>query len=512
MKKIFSLFTAIAMSVAVYSQTPVPAGPIFGTWNLAGSPYLVEGLTYVPDGSTLTIEAGVTVEWQGSFTMYIQGRILALGTETDSILFTAADHETGFRSIRFIDTDTLNDTSRFTYCIFEYGNVYGDWPDNCGGAIGVINFSKLIVDRCLFRFNYALDQNAFPTNPSGGAIALKGSSPQIRNCTFINNESYDGAAVTSAHDSYPLIENNTFIENTAIGIEMGEGYGGALLCYLSSGGVVRYNTFRDNIADNGGGGIAVIDNCSPMIHHNLFYNDSAGWGGAIEVQDNCQLTLTSNTITENHASQWGGGVHLWTGCNVDIWNTILWENTPTQVHLQESTDTVSAYYSDVMGGQNGVEGPGFIQRWLESIDLDPLFEESDTCYYHLTEGSPCIDASDPECIDPIDNTICDMGAFWCNYLHVGTMEFQIPNSGFQIEIFPNPARDISHFAFRISQCQCVTLKIYDMYGKEVRTLADGTYSKGEYHLQAYVADLPAGIYLVRLQVSNEIAVVKLCKQ
>jgi hypothetical protein len=95
---------------------------------------------------------------------------------------------------------------------------------------------------------------------------------------------------------------------------------------------------------------------------------------------------------------------------------------------------------------------------------------------------------------------------------VGNEEFKIQNSKFKIDLFPNPARDISHFAFRISQCQCVTLKIYDIYGKEVGTLADGTYQKGEYNLQVNVSNLPAGIYLVRLHAGNKMAVARLCKQ
>jgi len=51
-----------------------------------------------------------------------------------------------------------------------------------------------------------------------------------------------------------------------------------------------------------------------------------------------------------------------------------------------------------------------------------------------------------------------------------------------------------------------------MYGKEVGTLADGTYQKGEYNLQVNVADLPAGVYLVRLQTGGESVVRKLIVQ
>ena len=84
MKTILFSLIAVFFSIAIYSQTPVPPGPISGTWTLAGSPYLLTGNNTVPDGMTLTIEPGVVVEWQDSKTMFIQGQILAEGTETDS--------------------------------------------------------------------------------------------------------------------------------------------------------------------------------------------------------------------------------------------------------------------------------------------------------------------------------------------------------------------------------------------------------------------------------------------
>ena len=64
MKTTLFILIATLSSVAMYAQTPVPGGPISGTWTLAGSPYQVIGETTIPNGQTLTIEPGVLVEWQ----------------------------------------------------------------------------------------------------------------------------------------------------------------------------------------------------------------------------------------------------------------------------------------------------------------------------------------------------------------------------------------------------------------------------------------------------------------
>ena len=45
----------------------------------------------VLDDVTLTINPGTRVEFQGSYYMYIQGTIIAEGTEQDTIVFTPAD-------------------------------------------------------------------------------------------------------------------------------------------------------------------------------------------------------------------------------------------------------------------------------------------------------------------------------------------------------------------------------------------------------------------------------------
>jgi len=79
-------------------------------------------------------------------------------------------------------------------------------------------------------------------------------------------------------------------------------------------------------------------------------------------------------------------------------------------------------------------------------------------------------------------------------------------------LYPNPTEGIincSASGGSTVKCQRVTWKIYDMYGKEVRTLADGMYQNGEYHLQVNVSDLPAGVYLVRLQAGGKSVVRKL---
>ena len=72
-----------------------------------------------------------------------------------------------------------------------------------------------------------------------------------------------------------------------------------------------------------------------------------------------------------------------------------------------------------------------------------------------------------------------------------------------VSCYPNPTEGISHFAFRISQYQYVTLKIYDAQGQEVVVVADEGLPAGEHTISFDMSGLPAGIYYYRFAVGGQ---------
>lgn len=135
-------------TIKLLAETVVPGGIVSGTWNLASSPYKIMGSIQISDGETLTIDPGVRVEFQGAYKLNVQGRLLAIGMPNDTITFTAADINSGWRGIRFDNTAITNDTSEIKYCKLQYcNNVIGSQPDNLGGALYFYNFSKAIISK-----------------------------------------------------------------------------------------------------------------------------------------------------------------------------------------------------------------------------------------------------------------------------------------------------------------------------------------------------------------------------
>ncbi|MBI2419172.1 MAG: T9SS type A sorting domain-containing protein [Ignavibacteriales bacterium] len=64
--------------------------------------------------------------------------------------------------------------------------------------------------------------------------------------------------------------------------------------------------------------------------------------------------------------------------------------------------------------------------------------------------------------------------------------------------YPNPFNPATRIVFELPQKEHVAVKVYDILGKEIKTLFEGEKSAGEQTLTFYGAGLPSGIYICRL--------------
>ena len=79
------LYIILFLSIS-YTQTNV-SGTVSGAWDIEGSPYHLVGDVVIAD--QLTIDAGVTVIYDGDYAIKVFGTLNANGSEQDSILFTS---------------------------------------------------------------------------------------------------------------------------------------------------------------------------------------------------------------------------------------------------------------------------------------------------------------------------------------------------------------------------------------------------------------------------------------
>ena len=371
-----------------YAQTNIPPGDVSGTWTQANSPYNINGEITIPNDSTLTIEPGVEVVFTGHYKFNVQGRLLAIGTETDTIVFTINDTtgfhnltipDGGWHGIRFMDTPSNNDSSKIVYCKLQYGkaNTGAGYYDRFGGAL-CVKINKLLVSHCMFRNNttYSTDINV----TGAGAIAIF-SNPIIEFCEFTENTTSFGAAIGIwESNTSPLIRNNYFHHNLGHGTIIIGSWGGS-----NTSPVLINNIITDNISNECG----TIPSGHGIVH---FSN-----GGGVAV-------LINNTIVNNSCTVYGGGIFTnYSSATPLLINNILYGNTPSQVRL-DVTSSLDFYNCLIEGGEEGFSGATFTGDYENCIDTVPQFVGLND--YHLQNTSPCIGAA-------IDSIQIDALWFYC---------------------------------------------------------------------------------------------------
>jgi hypothetical protein len=68
--------------------------------------------------------------------------------------------------------------------------------------------------------------------------------------------------------------------------------------------------------------------------------------------------------------------------------------------------------------------------------------------------------------------------------------------------YPNPFNPTTVINYQLPVAGNVSLKVYDVLGKEVMTLVNGRQEAGDYNVSLNAASLSSGVYFYRLQSGN----------
>ncbi|HVY72058.1 MAG TPA: right-handed parallel beta-helix repeat-containing protein, partial [Verrucomicrobiae bacterium] len=176
-----------------------------GAWTRDTIPYTIVEDLYISSGQTLTLEPGTTVQFQGPEDgMFIDGSLLAQGTEGAPILFTSDDTVKTPGQWKALIFRAANTNSILSHCIVEYGAAQGFYDE----SVRLENASPLIAN-CTIR------------NARLHGLNMYNADPQVRDCSFAGNGVTNGGfALVMRSDSLPALRNNsaTGNGNNAIGV------------------------------------------------------------------------------------------------------------------------------------------------------------------------------------------------------------------------------------------------------------------------------------------------------
>lgn len=84
-------------------------------------------------------------------------------------------------------------------------------------------------------------------------------------------------------------------------------------------------------------------------------------------------------------------------------------------------------------------------------------------------------------------------------ISVKSLSTEVPEQFSLSQNYPNPFNPVTNLEFGISDLGFVSLKVYDILGKEVVTLVNEKLSPGNYKVQFDGSNLSSGVYLFRIE-------------
>ncbi|SVD24326.1 uncharacterized protein METZ01_LOCUS377180, partial [marine metagenome] len=229
-------------------------------------------------------------------------------------------------------------------------------------------------------------------------------------------------------------------------------------------------------------------------------NNSALSGGAIFCWS-AILNLYHSTLAQNEASniEWsGGGLASHYVSRPNIISSLFYNNIPNSIHNGYPQTPVLVAYSLVQ------------EQWAGSGNLtnvDPLFCDPDSGDYSLAENSPCVGTGEDG---------ANMGAFdiGCDAIILNISDELVPITYTLHQNYPNPFNPVTTLRYDLPENAMINITIYDMLGREVKTLINQTQDAG-YKLviwdatNDYGKPVSAGIYLYQIQAGEYISTKKM---
>lgn len=131
-------------------------------------------------------------------------------------------------------------------------------------------------------------------------------------------------------------------------------------------------------------------------------------------------------------------------------------------------------------------------------------------FMHLAAGSQLIDAGTIVGL-PYSGTAPDLGAFEYGTTTLVNNEQKVssPESHTLLQSFPNPFNPTTTISYQLSEQGSVSLKVYDIFGREVATLVQESRAPGNYLIKFNGRGLSSGIYFACLKTSSSIKTIKL---
>ena len=534
MKKIL-VSLILLLPFLLKSQILEVSGIQEGLWNC--DTVLVIKDVIVPEDKSLTISEGTRVVFKDYFSITVNGSFKALGSETDSIYFTARD-TTGFFNWKKgkggwngLILQNAKDTVILDYCHFSFGKsvnsqrstVNGQGSEfkvqgsefNFGGALRIYN-SIVNINNSTFYHNL--------TNSKGGALYAEHSSVKVSNCEVDSNFGFNDEGVYMHGAGFQfsncdvMMEDMYFHDNYCANC-----YGGGAN-FDSCNVYVNSAVFEDNYAVNAAGmGIQRSNDYDVKIYNCLFNNNiSYHYGGAMAMATSSPL-VQNVTMTNNYTIAAGGGaLQFYSEARPVFKNCIIWGNDwygehnaisdGSQIFVWGSDCAPEFYNSILQGGYKEVHGNSSIAVYdtATMLDSDPMFVDIQNRDFRLQAGSPAINSGSFDTAGIPSKDLSGNPRIVGGRIDIGCYESNTTSlkeiNHKNVNIHPNPINHSSICEFLLRKTSDINVKIYNQNASLIFIKNYGKMQSGmnKIHISDFIKSLKKNnVYLLSIESEEE---------
>ena len=322
-----------------------------------------------------------------------------------------------------------------------------------------------------------------------------------KNIVVMSHEGSDSTIIDGMANGSVVIMDTT-INAELIGFHLTNGLASAGGGIKSTAGNIKLKDLiiEGNQADYGYSIIGTMQS-KITVDDLIVYNNLSSQmiiGAGLYFRDASEITINHSTLINNFSAEINPAhsLKIFGGTTLTLNNTILWnmdDGNVLESYNGWGNNIINITYSDIEGGVDSVlqtgDGTSLINWSENNIYSDPLFCDPDSSNYTLAENSPCIGTSQDG---------ANMGALGVGCEEILYNENVTLPSQYSLHTYPNPFNPVTTILFSTPQLGLVFIRVYDITGRELETLANSNFNPGNYRFNWNASVYPSGIYFVKM--------------
>jgi subtilisin family serine protease len=389
----------------------------------------------------------------------------------------------------------------------SYDVAFGERP--LGGGVYVLDApSALEREAGLVEvlFEGSTIENHAVNGPGGGiyteSSTLRLSSTLVRD----NRSSGRGAGISSSGGQ--LFLESVVVARNVIDPGLFESGGGVFATATAID--VKRSRIQDNVSRLAGGGMALVGVLACSVSESFILRNTADFfGSGLYVEASpVGTSITSNTFADNEGASAGGNGAYFVGGSVSLERNLVAFNGTASASLADGVAVNNAQllavcnlvHANAAGNWSGLPDPTGTDG---NLDLAPRFCAGERIYV-VEEGSPAATAA----CGPIG-----AGGIGCETVSIGD-----PRDGGPViappvlalaQNAPNPFNPTTTIEFSLPARGAITVRVHDLRGRLVQTLAEGEFDAGLHRIRWDGTDsagrgVASGTYVYELRAADRV--------